>query len=93
MYERQYVYGLQGLICVVEGGSETYIFKDHLGSTRIAIDKTGAFGEGYAYDALGKRIGTARFGVGNANYPRYFYTGQEYDEETGLHNFRISFFW
>jgi hypothetical protein len=66
LYERQYVYGLQGLICV-------FFFKDHLGSplaasskTRAAIDKTGEFGEGYAYDALGKRIATARFGVGTA---------------------------
>jgi hypothetical protein len=30
------------------------------------VRKTETFREGYAYDALGKRIATARFGVGTA---------------------------
>jgi RHS repeat-associated protein len=43
-------------------------------------------GIGYAYDALGTVISQSAFGTPSAI--AYQYTGQEFDRETGLHNFR-----
>jgi len=57
---------------------------DHLGSTRAVLNgTTGSGSEVYAYDAWGKII---------TSYVspdiRYTYTGQEYDCQTHLYNFR-----
>jgi RHS repeat-associated protein len=96
--ERRYVYGATGLVCILEsvnGGawSETYILKDHLGSTRVAVSKDGQNGICYGYDALGNVVGEADFGNASVvSYARYFYTGQEKDAETGLQNYRARFY-
>ena len=57
--------------------------KDHLGSTRVILNDNAQVVEEYDYDAFGNLM-TANVTVGTP----YQYTGQEYDDETELHNFR-----
>jgi RHS repeat-associated protein len=93
VYERIYIYGTTGLIAIREGAAETYIIRDHLGSTRLAIAQDGIAGYAYSYDALGKIIAEGSWGNATSlAWARYFYTGQERDEETGLQNFRARFY-
>lgn len=93
VYERLYIYGTTGLIAIREGSSETYIIRDHLGSTRLAISQDGSAGYAYSYDALGKMVAEGSWGNAQSlAWARYFYTGQERDEETGLQNFRARFY-
>jgi RHS repeat-associated protein len=93
VYERLYIYGNTGLIAIREQSSETYIIRDHLGSTRLAISQDGSAGYAYSYDALGKIIAEGSWGNAESlAWARYFYTGQERDEETGLQNFRARFY-
>jgi large repetitive protein len=93
VYERLYIYGNTGLIAIREQSSETYIIRDHLGSTRLAISQDGSAGYAYSYDALGKIVADGSWGNAESlAWARYFYTGQERDEETGLQNFRARFY-
>jgi RHS repeat-associated protein len=92
-YERIYIYGATGLLAIRENNSETYIIRDHLGSTRLAVSQDGSAGFAYSYDALGKTIADGRWGASEQlSWARYFYTGQELDTETGLQNFRARFY-
>jgi RHS repeat-associated protein len=80
-------------IAIREASSETYLIRDHLGSTRLAISQDGSAGYAYSYDALGKIIAEGSWGNATSlAWARYFYTGQERDEETGLQNFRARFY-
>jgi RHS repeat-associated protein len=91
--ERIYIYGATFLLAIRENNSETYIIRDHLGSTRLAVSQDGSAGFAYSYDALGKTIADGRWGASEQlSWARYFYTGQELDEETGLQNFRARFY-
>jgi RHS repeat-associated protein len=60
-----------------------YILKDHLGSTRAVYGTGGTIQTYYDYDPYGKIIRSTQ----NED-PKYRFTGQELDDETGLHNFR-----
>jgi RHS repeat-associated protein len=92
-YERHYIYGATGLLAIRENNSETYIIRDHLGSTRLVVSQDGSAGIAYSYDALGKTIADGRWGASEQlSWARYFYTGQELDTETGLQNFRARFY-
>ncbi|KAA0227047.1 hypothetical protein EDS67_17745 [candidate division KSB1 bacterium] len=77
-----YVYGLNGAIAKRAGSTVLFLLKDHLGSTRVAMDATGLVHTYYDYDALGNLIRT-----GTTNEVTYQFTGQEFDE-SGLHNYR-----
>ena len=78
-----YVYGPTGLIATKEGSKTHFVLKDHQGSTRLVVDNTNLVVAAYNYRPFGGMIDN------NASEPlSYKYTGHEYDEETGLHNFR-----
>ena len=81
--ERTYVYGPTGLLAMRDGITWYYVAKDHLGSTRVVFNTSGAASSTYDFDSYGS-LGRS---VINANIP-YRYTGQEYDFESLLHNFR-----
>jgi len=78
-----YIYGLTGLIAMQKNGAVYYVLKDHLGSTRVLVDETGTVAAYYDYAPFGNLM---RSGVNTEIY--YLFTGQEYDAESGLHNFR-----
>lgn len=88
-----YVYGPGGLIAMRKFDGTTldvyHILKDHLGSTRAVIDLTGNVVASYEYLTFGA--------LSNVNEPSpgflpYLYTGQEFDSEIGLYNYRARFY-
>ncbi|UII33638.1 DUF6443 domain-containing protein [Fulvivirga ulvae] len=62
--------------------------RDHLGSTRVVVTDNGVVDARYDYDALGNIVRQEEGFIPN----QYRYTGQEYDKETGLHNYRARFY-
>ncbi|MBI3364275.1 MAG: RHS repeat-associated core domain-containing protein [Ignavibacteriae bacterium] len=86
---RQYVYGPTGLLCAIDSGGATYYtFKDHLGSVRAVMNgATGAGVEYTAYDSYGKVMQQVI-----SPDIKYRFTGQEWDGQTGVNNFRARMF-
>jgi hypothetical protein len=66
-----------------EGANWYYVLKDHLGSTRRVFSSNGAVSSTYDYDAYG----TLRRGSIGVNMA-YRFTGQEFDFDVNLHDFR-----
>ncbi len=60
--------------------------KDGLGSVVNLTDSLGKVIESYTYDEYGKPLNSSS--VGN----RYFFTGREYDKETGLYYYRARYY-
>ncbi|MBX7152053.1 hypothetical protein K1X84_10460 [bacterium] len=79
----EYVYGPTGIIFIKTATQTNYVLKDHLGSIRATINTAELpyAAVGYDYSAFGTILST----VSNSGY---FYTGQEYDKTSGLHNFK-----
>jgi RHS repeat-associated protein len=79
----EYVYGPTGIIAIKTPSSMNYVIKDHLGSTRVMINTTE---QPYAlttydYSAFGTILTPPPSSA-------YLYTGQEWDQTSGLHNFK-----
>lgn len=86
--ETIYIYGASGLLCVRNGGSEQYVLKDHLGSTKVVVDGVSrSVVASYDYLPFG---GVMR--ESGSWDKRYRYTGQEYDSELSLYNYRARFY-
>ena len=84
------IQGPLGLVSVYNPttAQNSFIIRDHLGSTRIVYNAdTNQRTSYYAYDAWGNFFviegGSWQYGQGL----RYFYTGQEWDQELGLYNY------
>lgn len=78
-----YVYGLNGMIMQQIGTDKQFLIKNHLGSTKVVFVEINNFVSSFDYMPHGHLI---RSSIG-AEFT-YRYTGQEYDEENSLHNFR-----
>lgn len=81
----QYIYGIGGLVALVKDGKVYTVLKDHLGSTRVVVDEAGTVIAAFDYLPFGDLMGTA---YGNPEIISYRYTGQEFDAELGLYNYR-----
>jgi RHS repeat-associated protein len=81
---RQLVYGATGLIAMRSGDTVWYISKDHLGSVRVVVDRAGSVVAAYDYSPYG----VTRSLIEGSPDIRYLFTGQEFDAETGLYNFK-----
>lgn len=85
--EVYYIRGPKGLLAVNKKDGLYFVLKDHLGSTRVVVE---AEEEGNTvvascdFDPFGNVIRTS----GDTSIVPYRFTGQEYDAETGLLNFR-----
>ncbi len=89
-----YVYGpgIDEPLRMTKGRDHFYYHPDGLGSIAALTDATGAVVERYEYDAFGTpqliwptpASLTQLSSVGN----RFFFTGREYDQETGLYHYR-----
>jgi RHS repeat-associated protein len=88
--ERKYIYGPTGLIVIKDNTSKRYVQKDHLGSTRVLYDESGVAVTVYEYDAYGRCIGRVENTQAQYRFMEIhgFATGQEFEVESGLHNFR-----
>jgi RHS repeat-associated protein len=92
----RYIYGPGGILAIHKDSTMTLPLTDHIGSTRVVLSVkvrglgadattqlTGAtIAEKYRYFPFGAIA--ARSG----SLSEYVFTGQEYDSETGLHNYR-----
>ncbi|NET24832.1 RHS repeat domain-containing protein [Okeania sp. SIO1I7] len=85
----QYIHGIGGLVALIKDGKVYTVLKDHLGSTRVVVDETGTVIATFDYLPFGDLIGTAD---GNSEIISYRYTGQEFDAELGLYNYRARFY-
>jgi len=79
-----YIYGLTGLLAMQKDGAVYYVLKDHLGSTRVLVDETGTAAAYYDYAPFGNLM---RFDEDVE--VAYRFTGQEFDSESDLHNYRV----
>ncbi len=77
------MYGPTGLFAMRVDTTWYYLMKDHLNSTRVLFNKSGVVSSTYDFDAYGK-LGRSTI---NTDI-KYRFTGQEFDVESGLHNFR-----
>jgi len=84
-----YIYGPGGLIAMRKGTEMYHILKDHLGSVRAVLDLQGNIAASYQYLSYGAVTRTQEPTPG---FMTYLYTGQEYDEEIGLYNYRARFY-
>ncbi len=64
-----------------------YLEKDDLGSTRVILNNNNEVVSTYDYDVFGNQTDNEV-----SEGTPYLYTGQEFDEETGLHNFQARFY-
>lgn len=83
----RFINGPTGLIATKEAGGDYFVIKDHLGSSRIVLQDNGAVSSTYNYLPMGGLMNSTV----SENSP-YRFQGQEYDPETGLHNFRARFY-
>lgn len=81
---RAYVYGPGGLVAMLKNAALYFVIRDFLGSTRVVLDHSNAVVSAYDYTVFGDFIG----GYGDAGIISYLYTGQEYDGETRLYNYK-----
>ncbi|NEN95448.1 MAG: hypothetical protein F6K50_07890 [Moorea sp. SIO3I7] len=82
-----YIYGPGGLLAMVKNQKLYYVLKDHEGSSRVVIDVSGdqhPVAASYDYMPFGNLLRT----TGDGQILSYRYTGQEYEPETGLYNYR-----
>ncbi len=86
----QYIYGIDGLLALVKEGKVYTVLKDHLGSTRLVVDEAGTVIATFDYLPFGDSQETAD--GNNSNIISYRYTGQEFDPELGLYNYRARFY-
>ncbi len=93
-----YVYGpgIDEVLRMTRGRTSTYYHADGLGSIVVLTDSTGNMVERYTYDAFGMpqlawptpASLTQLSSVGN----RFFFTGREYDQETGVYYYRARYY-
>ncbi len=81
--ERFYIYGPTGLIAFKDATATYFVIKDHLGSTRVLFKSTGSYYSTYDYSPFGSLMRATINGDVD-----YRFTGQEFDSETALYNFR-----
>jgi RHS repeat-associated protein len=81
--DKIYIYGPTGLIAVKDGYFTYFVIKDHLGSTRVLFRSVGTYYSTYDYSPFGSLMRSSINGD-----VVYKFTGQEYDNEAVLYNFR-----
>ena len=82
-----YIYGSGGLLAMHSGLDLFFVIKDHLGSTRVVAGEDNTVVASHDYAPFGNTIASS-----GASGLTYRYTGQEYDDEVGLHNYRARFY-
>ncbi|MEM9547098.1 MAG: RHS repeat-associated core domain-containing protein [Bacteroidota bacterium] len=87
--EEYIIYGPMGLLATTDLSSKKYLIRDHLNSTRLVLDENATILASYSYDVFGK------LDILHEAYPQvcdYLYTGQEWDSEFELYNFKNRFY-
>jgi RHS repeat-associated protein len=84
-----YIFGPSGLIAMYRENKVYNVLKDHLGSVRSILDQQGNLVAAYEYFTYG---GLIRVQEPTPGFMSYLYTGQEYDYEIDLYNYRSRFY-
>ncbi|MBL7150358.1 RHS repeat-associated core domain-containing protein [Candidatus Microgenomates bacterium] len=75
-------YFANGRVAQLKEDNLSFLHQDHLGSTVLATNSNSeSLGETLSYFPYGNTISNSQLAI------RYFYTGQESDNETGLYNY------
>lgn len=82
---QHYLYGPGGVLAVRNSAMTLGVLKDHLGSVRALFDQAGQLQARYDYLPFGA---LARASGAMAAVMPYLFTGQEYDAEIELYNYR-----
>jgi RHS repeat-associated protein len=82
-----YVLAGRKLISQSRNGSTSYYLQDGQGSTRTLTDDSGSVTDSYSYTAFGEI-----FSQSGTTENKYLYTGQQFDESTGLYSLRARYF-
>jgi RHS repeat-associated protein len=82
-----FIYGPQGIVAKIQNDDCNFVIKDHLGSSRLILNEENEVLSSYSYDAFGNLMPSEV-----SEEISYQYTGQEYDSELDLHNFRARFY-
>lgn len=80
-----YISGPMGIIAIEQNGESLFLLKDHLGSTRMVLNQNNQPLSYYTYSPFGLSLGT---NDDETSEIRYLYTGQEYDAELCLYNYK-----
>ncbi|ADD68154.1 YD repeat protein [Denitrovibrio acetiphilus DSM 12809] len=86
---KQYIYGVGGLTAMINDDGAHYVLKDHQGSVRMVISEKGNVETTLNYMPFGQLIADSS---NNADFISYRYTGQEFDTELMLYNYRARFY-
>ncbi len=89
---KQHVYGPTGLIATREGKNAYFVSKDHLGSVRVVFDSNKQVKAYFNYLPFGGLMQDNSSPEAVSEPYSYRFTGQEYDSEFGLHNYRARFY-
>ncbi|KIL41464.1 hypothetical protein SD70_07480 [Gordoniibacillus kamchatkensis] len=87
-----YIYGPGGLIAVFDGENDWFISKDHLGSPRVIFGRDKQARAYYNYGPFGELLAGNSSSDALASSFSRGYTGQEFDSELGLYNFRARWY-
>jgi len=82
-----YLLGTTELLSETRSGATSYYLQDGQASTRTLTSSTGSVTNRYSYDAFGSLLSHQ----GTAINP-YLYTGQQFDDVTGLYSLRARYF-
>jgi len=85
----QYIFGPGGIVALRRDGASYGVVRDHLGSVRAVVDAKGDVVASYDYLTFGT---PALVNEPSPGFMTYLFTGQEFDWEIGLYNYRARFF-
>lgn len=83
-----YIYGSDGLIAFIHNNSTYFVLKDHIGSVRVVLDENNNVLASLNYTPFGELMLNNCWFSPDAPPINYRFTGQEYDSESQLYNFR-----
>jgi RHS repeat-associated protein len=84
-----YIFGPSGIVAMRQGGQQYAVLRDHLGSVRRVLNANAEVVASYDYLPFGSLAAVTEPAAG---FMPYLFTGQEYDREVGLYNYRARFY-
>ncbi len=96
-YQQSFIYGLGygPVASIVQNGKNPkmnyHFIRDHLGSTRMVLSKANKLLQRYDYGVNGVIVKANRPKPNSPDF-NYLYTGQEFDKELGLYNYRARWY-
>lgn len=85
----QNIYGVGGLLVMVQENGSSYVLKDQQGSVRAVVAENGTVKTMLDYMPFGQLLPNS---YGDPDTISYRYAGQEFDSELGLYNYRARFY-